>query len=219
MSPSEMAGAATRGWLDITYNVMKKIAAILAAWGTIITTVWFLFGSQIEPYTSLPKTVVRLDEKLTTSVEMIQKDIGTVKDKVSSLEDRFSSALQPEVVQFDQFRSRVTPEQCRIGEECTAELYVRRTAQGATCGTPELYRNVRDSQGVVRAADNPFPQRPVRRAGTDWLVIANKFVVQTGTAIGDAVYFIELAYPDCEFAKRGEVVEATSPPLSFTLMP
>jgi hypothetical protein len=48
-------------------------------------------------------------------------------------------------------------------------------------------------------------------------VIENHFTVPLRAAIGPAQYYIEIAYPNCAFAGRDEIILQNSPTLDFVI--
>lgn len=194
-------------------EMSKLVVSISAALAVMFGLLWWFVSPRVEPYTNLPEAVSTLSVGITEMSEAIAEQ----GEKIITIEKKVATIAAPEVVEWDQFRSRIVGKACRRGQTCTAELWVRRTPEGTSCGTPTISRSIRDSSGAILAARDPNPGQPITRAQSDWLVIEHKFLVPEIAAPGEAVYYLDLLYPECAFAEPGQEVEGNSPPLDFVI--
>lgn len=197
---------------------LKLVASVISATAVIFGAVWWAFGDQIEPYRDLPAKI----ETVVGSVNELQDRVTGGFDeqavRIKRVEDRVDEAIRPDIVEWDEFRSRVSPRECRAGSICSAELRVRRTAAGVSCDGPSAIRYIRDARGDVRIAGDPVSGNQASRHSTDWAISTVEFLIPAGTPPGRAAFWMELSYTGCAFLPAGQKKEERSPLLEFDII-
>jgi hypothetical protein len=137
--------------LTAASSVGIHISKVITAWAIIGAALFSVARPWVEPWTELPQSV----DTIKQNVGEVRKEVSSLRTKQVELSNQLKGLVPVIVAEFDEFRSRIVPAECERDTMCIAELWVRRTEEGKTCGVPILRRFIRDAEGTIRAASNP----------------------------------------------------------------